>query len=122
MNIYLKHLNTSEVEISAPSNVSLELCLFKLPTDGGIKLFICLNGFGTSNNIHLIQINVPRSACILISVMVHRQVSKMDQLVTIQHVAINTHRRGFTTQHTIPINNGPTAICHYSEDRCFIKH
>jgi hypothetical protein len=35
---------------------------------------------------------VLRSACTLINLMVGRQVSKLDHLVTVQHMAIYTHR------------------------------
>jgi hypothetical protein len=50
----------------------------------------------------------------------HRQVSKLDQLVTVQCVAINTHGQRFTTQHPSTMDHVPIAKCHSSDEGYFI--
>ncbi len=47
-------------------------------------------------------------------------------MATVQHSTINDHvlkslTNKFTTQHTSMMNYGPIAICHSSEDGCFIE-
>jgi hypothetical protein len=46
--------------------------------------------------------------------------SKLNQFVIIQHVAINNHGISFTTQQASLKNYGPTAIHRSPEDGCFI--
>ncbi len=73
-----------------PTNVSLERQLFALVTDEKYQTVYMFH-MGLVRKITLRWFNVLRSARTLNLLTDCRQVSKLDQLVTIQHVAINTH-------------------------------
>jgi hypothetical protein len=99
--------------ISLPTNVSLEHWLFKLITD---KKYQVIHMF---NMVLILQItsigfNLLRSARTLNHLTDHRKASRLDQLVTIQHVAINNHGQRFTTQHPSTIDHRPITINHSS--------
>ncbi len=75
----------------APTHIKLELCLFKLSSDGEVPNYTYAScGFDTSK-LFRFEITGLRSACTLIHLKVRRQVSKLGQLATVQHVMINNH-------------------------------
>jgi hypothetical protein len=76
--------------ISKPTNVSLERRLFKLMTDEKYKISHMFH-MGLVFKITLRWFNVLRSVRTLNHLTDRRQAFKLDQLVTIQCVAINTH-------------------------------
>ncbi len=106
----------SEVRITAPTYVSLERCLFKLMTDKKYQI-IHMFHVGSVLQITLIHIKVFKVCLHIISFKRPKTTSKLDQLVTVQCVAINTPGQRFTTQHASTMNHGPTVICYYSVER-----
>jgi hypothetical protein len=93
--------------------VSCELCIRVHGIDTVGKLYICFIWFWNIVNIHRIQhVNV----CLHVGLsrrFCSWQTSKLDQLVTIQHVAIINHNKSTC----IFDRHGLTAMCHSSEDR-----
>jgi hypothetical protein len=74
-----------------PTNVSLECHLFKLMSDEKYRI-IHLFHMGSVLQITLSWYNILRSAHTLNNLTDHRQVSKLDQFVTVQcSVMINNH-------------------------------
>jgi hypothetical protein len=99
--------------------VSLECQLFELMVDEKYRL---IHMFHMSLVLQVTSrwFNLLRSARTLNHLTDGRQAFELEKFVTVQRVAINTHRQRFTTQHTSMMNHGPIAICHSSEEGRFI--
>jgi hypothetical protein len=97
-----------------------ESCLFELPTDGSIELYTCFFMCSVLQTSLQFKPKCFRSVCTLICLNNYWQVYKLDQFVTIQHLAVHIQGIKFTIRHTSSMDHGPTAIWHSSEEGYFI--
>jgi hypothetical protein len=87
-----------EGQIMMRTNVTLECHLFKLMTDQKYQIMHVSYGFGTSNHFPVGSTGL-RSAHTLNHLMDHRQVSKLDQFVTVQCSVMIKNRIASMTHH-----------------------
>jgi hypothetical protein len=90
------------------TNVSLAGQLFKLMVDKKYKI---RHMFDMGS---LLQINLGWFDVLKFAHTLNYLTDQLDQLVTVQCVAINTHGQRFMTRHKYMMDHGPIAICHSS--------